>query len=114
MFGLMRHYEERYPTNVIEINESNNFCHHPTQKPVALFEYLIKTYTQEGDLVFDPVVGSSTTAVAAQNTGRDYICGDFTREYVDIARTRVQNSDPYQHSILSKNGVQMKQLSLFG
>ena len=84
---------------------------HPTQKPVKLFEYLIKTYTQPGELVFDPCVGSGTTAVAARNTGRDYICGDFTRDYVELARGRVQNSDPFQDSVDKKTGI--KQLSLF-
>ena len=47
---------------------------HPTQKPVALFEYLIKTYTNEGDLVLDNCAGSFTTAIAAENTKRNWIC----------------------------------------
>lgn len=100
-----------YPKNIIKIgNADQTNKAHPTQKPVALFEYLIRTYTRENELVFDPCVGSGTTAVAARNTGRDYICGDFTREYVELARQRVQNSDPYQATV-HENGV--KQLSLF-
>ena len=79
----------RYPVDVIEINESNNGVKHPTQKPVALFEYLIKTYTQPGELVVDPFVGSGTTAVAARITGRRFICGDQSEEYIDIAHKRV-------------------------
>jgi site-specific DNA-methyltransferase (adenine-specific) len=63
---------------------------HPTQKPVALFEYLIKTYTQKGDTVLDPCVGSGTTAIAARNTGRHFICGDSSQEYVDMANMRLQ------------------------
>lgn len=83
---------------------------HPTQKPVALFEYLIKTYTQPGEIVLDFVCGSGTTAIAARKTGRDFICGDMTLEYVELARKRLQDTDPYQSTELS-NG--MKQLSLF-
>lgn len=63
---------------------------HPTQKPIPLFEYLIRTYTQPGDLVIDPFVGSGTTALAARNTGRRFICGDFTQDYVDIAQDRLR------------------------
>ena len=84
---------ERYPTNVIEIRESNNNNHHPTQKPIALFEYLIRTYTQPGQVVFDPCVGSGTTAIAARNTGRNYIVGDSSAEYVQVARDRL--AKPY-------------------
>lgn len=79
----------RYPTNIIELTEGNHESLHPSQKPTALFEYLIRTYTQPGQLVFDPTVGSGTTAVAARNTGRQFVCGDFTHEYVEIARRRV-------------------------
>jgi tRNA G10 N-methylase Trm11 len=54
-----------------------------------MFEYLIRTYTQPGELVLDPCVGSGTTALAARNTGRHFICGDMERKYVDIARQRL-------------------------
>lgn len=99
---------ELYPSTPLKFNCMIGL--HPTQKPVKLFEYLIKTYTQEGELVFDPTCGSGTTAVAARNTGRDYICGDYLQEYADMARERVRNSDPYKPTTL-KNGSQ--QLSLF-
>lgn len=65
---------ERYPKSVIKISNPNNGSLHPTQKPVALFEYLIKTYTNEGDLVFDPTAGSLTTGVAANNLNRQWVC----------------------------------------
>lgn len=78
----------RYPTTILDY--SNDTSLHPTQKPVALFEYLIRTYTQLGDLVFDPCVGSGTTAVAARNTGRHYICGDQSQEYVNVALDRLR------------------------
>ena len=61
---------------------------HPTQKPVALFEYLIKTYTNEGDFVLDNCVGSGTTAVACLNTKRNFIGIDISEEYCKIARKR--------------------------
>ncbi len=63
-----------YPRSVIKINRDTlKGSLHPTQKPVVLFEYLIKTYTNENDLVLDNVAGSGTTGVACQNTNRNYI-----------------------------------------
>jgi site-specific DNA-methyltransferase (adenine-specific) len=62
---------------------------HPTQKPVALFEYLIKTYTNEGDLVLDNCAGSGTTGVACKNTGRNYILIEKEPEYIDIINKRL-------------------------
>lgn len=62
-----------YPNQVLEaINGERGL--HPTQKPVALFEYLIKTYSKEGDFIFDPTAGSLTTGVAAENTNRHWLC----------------------------------------
>lgn len=66
---------------------------HPTQKPVALFEYLIKTYTNEGDLVLDNCAGSGTTAVAARNTNRNYILIEKEKEYIDIINKRLGEVD---------------------
>ncbi len=100
-----------FPRSILTYKKDDTYLH-PTQKPVKLFEYLIKTYTLPGELVFDPCVGSGTSAVAARNTERDYICGDFLEEYADMARERVQNSDPYLSSVDKKTGL--KQLSLFG
>jgi len=81
----------RYPRSVQKFNVVNS-AHgivHPTQKPVALFEYLIRTYTNEGEVVLDNVIGSGTTAVAAVNTGRNFIGIEKEPEYADIARRRV-------------------------
>jgi site-specific DNA-methyltransferase (adenine-specific) len=78
----------RFPRSIIPVNSAIDPIH-PTQKPVALFEYLIRTYTQPGELVFDPTAGSGTTAVAARNTGRHYIVGDSSAEYVAIMRERL-------------------------
>lgn len=72
--------EERLPTTVLEFQSANNGSTiggssiHPTQKPVALFEYLIKTYTNEGELVLDNCSGSGTTAIACMNANRRFIC----------------------------------------
>jgi len=69
--------------NKIDINM------HPTQKPVALFEYLIKTYTNEGDIVLDNCAGSGTTAIAAINTNRNYILMEQEQKYIDIINNRI-------------------------
>ena len=63
---------------------------HPTQKPVALFEYLIKTYTNKNDTVLDNVSGSGTTAVACINTDRNYICIEQDKEYYEKSLERIQ------------------------
>ena len=78
-----------HPSSVLKIANPNNDNMHPTQKPVALFEYLIKTYTNEGDLVLDNCIGSGTTAVAAKRTGRHFIGIELSPEYCEIARKRV-------------------------
>ena len=62
---------------------------HPTQKPVALFEYLIKTYTNEGETVLDNCMGSGTTAIASMRTGRNYIGFELDKGYFDIANDRI-------------------------
>ena len=80
----------RFPKSVITIRNANFQGQHPTQKPVALFEYLIKTYTNEWDLVLDNCAGSWTTWVACMNTKRNYIMIEQLQEYVDIANKRLQ------------------------
>lgn len=77
----------RYPRSVIKFNREVGL--HPTQKPVALFEYLIRTYTNEGEVVLDNCIGSGTTAVAAINTGRQFIGIEREPEYVEIANKRI-------------------------
>jgi len=80
-----------YPKSIIEISNANqNGKTHPTQKPVALFEYLIKTYTNEGDLVLDNCAGSGTTGVACKNTNRNYILIEKEKEYIDIINNRLK------------------------
>lgn len=68
--------------------EHNN---HPTQKPVALYERIIKVFSNPGDLIFDPMCGSGTAAIAANNTDRDYILFEKEIEYIKISRRRIKN-----------------------
>lgn len=78
-----------YPDTILEIpNEGATV--HPTQKPVALMEYLIRTYTNEGELVLDNCMGSGTTGVAAINTGRRFIGMEQNPEYFAIAQGRIE------------------------
>ena len=80
----------RYPKNVIEVTRDRGF--HPTQKPVALMEYLIKTYTNEGELVLDFTMGSGTTCVAAYNTSRKCIGIEMDDKYFEVAKQRVSDA----------------------
>jgi len=82
----------RYPKSIIKINRQTGL--HPTQKPVALFEYLIKTYTNEGDLVLDNCAGSGTTGVACQNLKRNYILIEKEPKYYDIILKRLSETQP--------------------
>ena len=82
--------ELRYPSSWQKFNCEVGF--HPTQKPVALFEYLIKTYTNEGDLVLDNCAGSGTTGVACQNLNRDFILIEKEQKYINIINRRLTNS----------------------
>lgn len=80
-----------YPRSVLEFaNDAKPV--HPTQKPVALMEYLIKTYTNEGDTVLDNCMGSGTTGVACANTNRKFIGMELDREYFRIARRRISEA----------------------
>lgn len=96
-YGKFNEYAERtipddkqYPRSVIKINNTNHGERglHPTQKPTALFEYLIKTYSNSGDTVLDSCIGSGTTAIACLNTGRNYIGIEKDEKYYNIALTR--------------------------
>ena len=79
----------RYPKSILKIDKSINGNLHPTQKPVALFEYLIKTYTNEGDLVLDNCAGSGTTGVACQNLNRNFILMEKEPKYVEVIKQRL-------------------------
>lgn len=89
-------YEQKYtnyPSEIIEFGLDSNSVH-PTQKPVALMEYLIKTYTNLGDVVLDNTMGSGTTGVAAVQTGRNFIGIEMDQTYFNIAKERIEGAVP--------------------
>ena len=92
--GKYIHYNRdtslRYPYITLKFNVDRHKLH-PAQKPVALIEYLIKTYTNENDLILDNCMGSGTTAVAAINTHRNFIGFELNTEYFNIAQNRISN-----------------------
>lgn len=97
VYGEMKNdytYEstERYPRSIqVFSTDTQNSSLHPTQKPVALIEYLIKTYTNDGELVFDSCMGSGTTGVACINTNRRFIGIELDNNYFEIAKERIEN-----------------------
>lgn len=88
-------YEQKYtnyPSEIIEFGlDKDSF--HPTQKPIALMEYLIKTYSNEGETVLDNCMGSGTTGVASKNTKRKFIGIELSKEYFDKAKERIEKSN---------------------
>ena len=82
----------RFPRTILRINRETG--RHPTQKPVALFEYLIKTYTNEGELVLDNCAGSGTTAIACLKTNRNYILIEQESKYCEISNRRIAEFMP--------------------
>ena len=87
--GVLKTYKEKNPQSIIEFYKRDKLMVHPTQKPVALFEYLIKTYTNEGELVLDNCAGSGTTAIACLKTNRNYILIEQEGKYCEIANKRI-------------------------
>jgi site-specific DNA-methyltransferase (adenine-specific) len=91
---------KRYPTDVVVFSNWNgalfgntkNATKHPTQKPIDLCEYLIKTYTNPGELVLDNCMGSGTTGIACVNTGRDFIGIEINPEYYELAQKRIHDA----------------------
>ena len=80
-----------YPNNLLEVPSSSEWLH-PTQKPVALLEYLIKTYTNETETVLDFTMGSGTTGVACKNLNRNFIGIELDETYFNIAKERINNT----------------------
>ncbi len=88
---------KRFPKSILEYHARNRECNslnrvHPTQKPVALLEYLIKTYTLEGEIVLDNTMGSGSTGVACINTKRNFIGIEKDDKYFEIAKKRIEES----------------------
>ena len=82
-------YEYKNPVTLIEFDKIRKGALHPTQKPVELLEYLIKTYTNEGEIVLDNTMGSGSTGVACVNTNRDFIGIELNEDYFNIAKERI-------------------------
>ena len=80
-----------YPFDVLQFDSVGKPIH-PTQKPVALLEYLIKTYTNENDLVLDNCMGSGSTGVACINTNRNFIGIELDKKYFEIAKQRIEGT----------------------
>jgi site-specific DNA-methyltransferase (adenine-specific) len=94
METISRISDSTYPTNVIEFTRDRKSTRglHPTQKPVALMEYLIKTYTKENETVLDFTMGSGTTGVACVNTNRNFIGIEMDDKYFEIAEKRIKEA----------------------
>jgi len=86
--------DEKFPTSIITISKEHKKgkFYHPTQKPVALLEYLVKTYTNENDTILDNTMGSGTTGIACQNLNRNFIGIELDKKYFDIAVKRVEEN----------------------
>ena len=82
---------EKYPTSIMKFQKPHpSVCVHPTEKPVALLEYLVKTYTNEGDVVLDNCMGSGSTGVACQNTNREFIGMELDEDCYKLACERIK------------------------
>jgi len=92
--GFKKTYTHKFPVSILDFPRDLGRTVHPTQKPVALFEYLIKTYTNEGELVLDNCAGSGTTAIACLKTNRNYILIEQETKYCDIANKRIAEFTP--------------------
>lgn len=87
--NFSRMYEYKEPINILEFKKVRRGSAHPTQKPVPLLEYLIRTYTNEGETVLDNCMGSGSTGVACTNTNRNFIGIELDPEYFKIAERRI-------------------------
>jgi len=93
LIALKKTYDYKNPTNLLSFAKVRKGSLHPTQKPVALCEYLIKTYTNENELVLDNCMGSGTTAIACINTNRRYIGFELDPTYCAIAEERIKKAN---------------------
>ena len=92
--GKQREYTHKNPQSILAFNKGADGKYvHPTQKPVALMEYLIRTYTNEGETVLDFTMGSGTTGVACVKTKRNFIGIELDEEYFEIAKKRIEEAN---------------------
>ena len=103
---------ERYPLSIINILSYGTEGQHPTQKPVELFEYLVKTYSNENELILDNVMGSGTTAIASLKTNRKFIGFEKEEEYYNIALKRIGKFDKSYYEQLPEE-EKPKQMQMF-
>jgi len=91
--GYSYYRDTKYPTNILEFGNTNRRNSlHPTQKPLELIKYLIKTYSKENDIVLDPFMGSGTTGVACKELGRRFIGIEINEKYFEIAKRRINQT----------------------
>jgi site-specific DNA-methyltransferase (adenine-specific) len=96
--------DDYYPSSILEFSNANQkIKSHPTQKPVPLLEYLIKTYTNEGEVVLDNTMGSGTTGVACVNTNRNFIGMELDDKYFEIAKERIEKAIAEKERMLFKD-----------
>lgn len=88
--GFSKTYADKNPTTILSFDKVRRGSVHPTQKPVALFEYLIKTYTRGGQTILDNCAGSGTTGVAATNAGRRFVLIEREPKYCEIMKERLK------------------------
>lgn len=90
--GYKKIYKDKYPTSILKFNKPHStIVQHPTQKPVGLLEYLIKTYTKENEIVLDNTMGSGSTGVACVNLNRKFVGIEKDKKYFNIAKKRIEN-----------------------
>ena len=111
-----RTYEYKNPTTLIEFDKIRRGSVHPTQKPTDLLEYLIKTYTNENELILDFTMGSGSTGVAALNTNRKFIGIELDEKYFNIAKDRIENNKKnvaHDEKVITETDTSKKQKKLF-
>lgn len=95
---------EYYPTDIISLSNANHTNRmHTTQKPVPLLEYLIRTYTNEGEIVLDNCMGSGSTGVACVNTNRNFIGMELDQQYFEIAKKRIEEAERSKEEAMPPN-----------
>lgn len=105
--------DARYPTNLLEFSNSFREGLHPTQKPVALLAYLIRTYTNPGDTVLDNCMGSGSTGVACIQESRAFIGIEKEQNYFEIAKNRIENTQPPLPFTVAEEKEKTVQTALF-
>lgn len=97
---------DRYPLSIVKIRTTpRTDCFHPTQKPVELMEWLVKTYTSPGETVLDPFMGSGSTGVACIQTGRKFIGCELDPHFFDVAQNRLKTAvDNFQYNLFEETG----------